>query len=319
MSNPDPAPIVVSLTLESRPRRGVALMLVLATLLVVTVGAASIAALASTARQARSVERSTRVADDLLAALDAPLIVWLESVSSKVALAPDALIPGVLVLEESWQIDPVAPAGTASDSGPIAVAISVVAFDQCGMVHWRAARDGSVLRLALAEETLALVDGTPLPDDVLPGLDLAVTSTPDSVFPLASAVLDPGAARLGALIATHGGSVPRINVNTTPRPLLEHAMRAAGRGGLESIMASRAIGTPATAPPAPRSALRRDRRDERSANRRTDAVDVEIVASSDAWAFRIDIRTGEASRSWWAVYVFRSGEWRCAQRLAIPD
>jgi hypothetical protein len=99
-----------------------------------------------------------------------------------------------------------------------------------------------------------------------------------------------------------------INVNTAPVPLLEAALRAGGRSGLEQILQARAAhrrfqpgrldqgATPANASGAP-----------------------ELVSSSPSWAFRIDAHAGPVRRSWWAVYQRSSSSWECVQRLTIDD
>ena len=49
---------------------------------------------------------------------------------------------------------------------------------------------------------------------------------------------------------------------------------------------------------------------------------IEIVPSSSAWAFRIDVTVGRVARSWWSVYArrgSRNSRWECVQRLAILE
>ena len=105
---------------------------------------------------------------------------------------------------------------------------------------------------------------------------------------------DPPAAApmpaIGALVATHsggasgGGGGGRINVNTAPPEVLRHALRAAGRGGLELVLAARAEG---------RSVPLGDLRVSSSSSRAAP----QIVGSSSAWSFRIDVQVGPLRRS----------------------
>jgi hypothetical protein len=106
-------------------------------------------------------------------------------------------------------------------------------------------------------------------------------------------------------VGTHHSG--RININTAPIELVEAALRLAGRGGLEQIVAARSEGRLTSG-----TALARVTKPGENAPR--------ISATSTAWAFRIDIRVGPLRRSWWSVYVKqRSNRWECGQRLAIPE
>lgn len=298
-----------------RARRGVALLLVLATLVLVVTASAALVASASTSQHARCMNDDDRLSAELLIAVHAPILNWLRSKSSRAALPPDAPLPQVLLLDEAWEIVPC----EAAERAPIMVEVVVMGFDQCGMVPWRAARAGSPLRLALSEEVRTAVDRVPIGDEDILGLDVAVLAEVERVFPGRSPGQPESPVPFGGVIATHGSATPRVNVNTAPRGLLEHAFRMAGRGGAEAVLATRALGRPASLPPArARAAGARDV-DQDSRRRTTLATRVDLVGSSDAWAFSIEIRVGGVHRIWWTVYTLDAGEWRCVQRLAVLD
>lgn len=307
-----------------RSRRSVALLLVVAALAIVAVGAASLAALAATAKAAASLDRSEALAAELLLAVQAPIDHWLSHEASKAVVppeppeppqAPDAseppeppeppevAMPAVVIVDESWMIE------------GVEVTLRATAFDQLGMVPWSHARGGSTLRLVLPDDVLAAVaraDGAP---GAPPGLDLVVATSDRQVFPVGpGSAAPPG---LGALVATHGSAPARINVNTAPPALLEQAFRAAGRGGVDAVLANRARGRPAPVPPPRQSgAGARPAADDPAA----EAWRVELVGSSDAWAFRIDVRVGRLRRSWWEVHRPGSeGKWECVQRLVVLE
>ena len=114
----------------------------------------------------------------------------------------------------------------------------------------------------------------------------------------------PDAVAVGEYIATHNPG--RINVNTAPMEVVQAALRLASRGGLEHIVAARL---------ADRLTLLNDLPRIDESNRAAP----QIAASSNAWAFRIDLRVGMLRRSWWVVYAKPRSTWECVQRLAIPE
>ncbi len=304
-------------------RRGAALLIVLATLILVVGASVTIAAAASTHRLARKLARQTLVADDLLRAAEAPIMAWLEAESQKVVLPPDTVVPRIEVLHDVFAID-----ATRYE-------LQITAWDQCGMVPVTAARSGSPLRLVLPAEVRQCLDRLTIPEGVTPGLDLFLPvmepGAATSVFPVPadteplrfaasgegvptesaapSAYVPPETVSqrlaIGSCVATHNPGL--INVNTAPGDLLEAALRSAGRGGLEQILAARSEGRLAPAPSGPPAGVA-----ARGAP--------QPVATSASWAMRIDIAVGALHRSWWAIYAQSSGaQWECVQRLAIPE
>ncbi len=275
-------------------RRGGALLLVLAALVLVTTASVSLLRLAVTAQAAEVAERESRIADDLLAAAEAPILDWLSTQAADVVLAPDVAVPKIAVLREMWTVN------------DVECGLQVTAWDQCGMIPLDLARSGSPPGMILPEEIRRTVGSATLRNDQPAGLDFFLDQ-PGGDGPAVFPVPDdeaPGPVALGALVATHNPGV--INVNTAPPHVLEAALRIAGRGGREAILAARAAGTAFSPGGLPMSGRTSDR-------------SLRLAAASAAWSLRIDIHVGMVRRSWWAVYVGSgSAGWECVQRLAIP-
>lgn len=272
---------------------------------------------------------------------EAPILHWLVTESSGVVLPDDVEAPVVEVLHDAWAVD---------DS---TFEMRITAWDQLGMVPIERAAKGSVLRIALPTDVRRAVDALPEASSAEPGLDLLVHHERPihafprvhpgefpgmsprvfpRVFPGERAVFHVGHATrgrssdtsteppqsrlvdgIGAFVATHNCDPVRVNVNTAPMPLVEAALRAAGRGGLDVIRGNRhdgrASNTPSGSPP----------------RRHGEQRQVLIVGSSDTWALRIDLQVNRTRRSWWCVYErdasagVRGTPWRCVQRLLITE
>lgn len=304
-------------------RRGAALLLTLAAVTIIVTACAALARLSVASSLNKSLSYKQSICRDLLTVADAPIEAWLERDSHAVVLAPDVTEPRVEVLHDLIHLD------------GVTLELHIAAWDQCGMAPLSLTKRGSLLRGALPEQIIRAIDSTRGAAggsvDPSPGLDLFDRSNPYPQSPTTEprvfgptgnwASLGSGKYRsapaLGALVATHNppgqerGSKTQtstpgaINLNTAPMPLIEAAMRMAGRRGIERIRDARERGEPAPAlgepvaeplPNAPR-----------------------LVAASDAWSFRIDVAAGSAKRSWWAVYTREQGGWRCVQRLTITQ
>lgn len=305
-------------------RRGAALLIVLATLVLVAGASVTLARLGSSAKVQRTVVRRTIIADDMLRAAEEPILAWLDTESSTVVLSPDASTPEVAVLHDKWVVD------------ERAHELRITAWDQCGMVPLEIGRTGSSLRLAVPHEVLGLVDRVRLPRGHKGGLDLFLglaNGLKDAVFPEATRTSAPlvfgepvdgetsepadttepamnDRPPLGAYVASHNPG--RVNVNTAPLDLLERALRLAGRGGIDQIVEARSNGEAFMPQSASEQSPQRPRRA------------LEISGQSNAWAFRIDLAVGlrgrgAVRRSWWSVYVEKESNWSCVQRLAIPE
>lgn len=285
-------------------RRGVALLLVLAMILLIVPIAVGFSQRAVLANLEQRLSAQEQVAGSVRAQLEAgPLQTWLREESGKVALDLQVRTPRVEVLNENWRLD------------ECAYGVRITAWDQCGMTPWNAITTGSPLRTAvpggILERFDAVASGTQRDEPA--GLDqfdidpFALDhSARRSAFPSGD---EEDVLSVGAWIATHPvGDAGSINVNTAPLPLIEAAMAAAGRSGVEAIIAARCEGRLAPLPRAPEG----ERQGASSHAPR-------LVGSSASWAARIDVRVGFARRSWWAVYRQNSGRWECVQRCVIPD
>lgn len=112
-------------------RRGVALLIVLAALILSATATALLVTQAATIQAQRRVDRCCLLADDLLKSADGPIGNWLSHDADEVVLSDKALSPKVGVLSDCW-VD-----------RDTEYQIQITAFDQCGMVPFSIARSGS--------------------------------------------------------------------------------------------------------------------------------------------------------------------------------
>lgn len=295
-------------------RRGMAMLVVLGTLVVAVTACATLACRAATAATAARFRACRHAADDLALAADRPILHWLNVNSLNVVLPPEALHPEVEVACDEW----------VSEND--LVSLRVTAYDQCGMLPIELL--GSPLYASLPR---GIRDDLKTPPSILrargpAGLDMFEPQTCGGVVPLFPSPngdipshSDPPADRqprsrspgtnspaLGALIGTHNPGC-LLNVNTAPMPLVEAALSAQGRGGLDEIRRARLAGEPALVPPLP------------AARRAMRAGGPVLSAASHIWAFRIDATVGPVRRSLWTLFSAESGEWHCVQRLVIDQ
>jgi hypothetical protein len=273
-----------------RSRRGIALLLVLATLVLAVTAAAGLARVATAARLHAESARRAIAADALLDAAEAPILDWLHRHAGRTVLPPEATSPRVAVLDDEIEF------------GGQQCRLTITAFDQCGMVppSWGASGRGTMLPTDILKAMERA--GEALTEH--PGLDLLDADRP--TYPGAEERPVPA---VGELLATHNpprpGRPPAVNINTAPIPLLHALYAARGLGGLEAVLEARAAGRVAS--PGALSAPRTD-------------DDIPLpVAMSGAWAFRIDCVAGGLHRSWWCVYADTGSNWERVQRLAIDE
>src|SRR5262245_54331438 len=88
----------------SRLRRGAALLITLATMVVILTAAATAARIASTARLTSRVDAAAATADDVLLAAEAPIARWLENESQFIVLSPDVIAPAIEVLHDQIEL-----------------------------------------------------------------------------------------------------------------------------------------------------------------------------------------------------------------------
>lgn len=297
------------------------MLLILVMLTVVVSACAALARLAVESSVARTLALQSDLCRDLLGVCDDAITKWLQSESGNIVLPPDVTEPRIEVLSDVIELD------------GVSLELRITAWDQNGMVPLSHTIRGSLLRNVLPQSIIREVDaarateGQRLSD--VPGLDLFdVNSVFPMPIPIAAAQLgsastpslsEVGPRRfepsLGAFVATHNPSVATergrrnrrmpsaINVNTAPLPLVEAAMRMAGRRGIQQIEKARQAGKP--------SLIGNESLGKPVANA------PQLVTTSNAWAFRIDVAAGPVRRSWWSVFVQNRGSWVCVQRLDI--
>lgn len=340
------------------PRRGVALLLVLAAVLV-GLAAATVAAQAATAASlARRAERDRQIADDAARSLARAAEDWLARSADRVALAPDAVLPAVEVLAEevvleassvevssleassveASSVEASSVEGPAARDGASSLLVRIVAFDQRGMVPWREAREARGLATTLPPEVVRAVRDAATPSLQPMGLDLIGAHGVDGgegraspairVWPGASGDRpERGDAAIGALVATHAVDEIVVNVHTAPEPLVRAAEAITGRAVWDAVVEARLVGR---ASGAFGVASVGDTAVAAGADTPSEAVgealgeaigerSIRFVGASDLWSFRVDARFGAARSAWWLTYARTSGSWRLVQQLRITE
>ncbi|MEM7227821.1 MAG: hypothetical protein AAF432_03300 [Planctomycetota bacterium] len=284
---------------HSSRHRGQALLVVLGILMLIMPLASSVASLSTSLKLRVLVDEHTRFADDLLIAAHDPIVHWLRTDGASVVLPPSSLIPTVEVMHDTW-IDN----GRPSE-------IQIRAWDQRGVPGVTLAQQPGPLQNMIPEHVLEAVRDIEFTDDAQVGLDMVHMAMPTVVvFPQAENTANEAA--IGAHVATHNGALRdpgAINVSTAPMPLVERVLLLSGRGGEDLIHAARSAGEVPAVPAMPNSS-----------NQNTQRRLPQLVAGSDTWAFRVDIRAGVVHRSWWLVYRAQRGRsWTCIQRIPIHE
>jgi len=335
------------------PRRGVALLLVLAAVLV-GLAAATVAAQAATAASlARRAERDRQIADDAARSLARAAEDWLARSADRVALAPDAVLPAVEVLAEevvleassvevssleASSVEASSVEGTAARDGASSLLVRIVAFDQRGMVPWREAREARGLATTLPPEVVRAVRDAATPSLQPMGLDLIGAHGVDGgegraspairVWPGASGDRpERGDAAIGALVATHAVDEIVVNVHTAPEPLVRAAEAITGRAVWDAVVEARLVGRASGAFGVASggnaaAAAGADTPAEAVGEAVGEAIgerSIRFVGVSDLWSFRIDVRFGAARSAWWLTYARTSGSWRLVQQLRITE
>lgn len=300
-------------------RAGMALFLVLVTFVLTVTTCTALARLAHRAHVTSLLDGWGNEALLLAGEAQRPIEAWLSEQAGAVVLPATRRTPFSLLFNDAWEVEGV-PYG-----------LTVTAWDQNGMVPLQLAIAGSALRSSLPGGVL-LALARPVGSGLAsPGLDLfddALGET--SAFPTcpssrrhwfgpagsgsqADTRSGPGSAdardrrvALGAFVATHNPGTGRINVNTAPLPLLREVFRLSGRGGLDQIETARSDGRLTLM-----GGLGPTGDDPQ-------AQSPQLVAQSDAWAFRVDARAGRIERSWWLVYHEQEERWHLVQRIPIP-
>lgn len=293
---------------RSSHAHGSALLFVLVAVAVVLPTCVGLARAVTTAKVDRALRLDEQLCEDLLREVDAPIQEFLVARAPALVLPADARFPAALVLKESLTIE------------REALELTVVAWDQCGLVSIDDARRATPMRLALPRAIVATLDRHRRKGS-LPGLDWFREVDGRSPFPptpevdlveSAAQLLWPASTdeALGAFVATHNPG--HLNVSTAPITMVEAALRDAGRGGLEEIVAARTEGRRVPLPSFSGAVSDAGTDDVSSSGER-------FVSTSDAWAFRVDVRVGRVRRSDWVQYRPNESRWRCVQRITVTD
>jgi len=282
--------------MNSPSNRGVAMLMALATLVIVLAGVtAGLAAL----RGAHQSAWVSEVDGRLLAGLrqgERLANAWLNANASGVVLPPAG--GGILLVDDRF----ILPSGAGR--------LSVVAYDGLAGIPAFLAQRGSAMRTALpaawmgltipainpgqADQSAYLIDGLELPEGTArfptPPLGrgrvwkAAMVSSP--FIAEAQPIPDPSLAEIIAF-----RSDGRINLNTAPEPLLRTAYSVLGLGGVEKVLEARRLSQASQAPVgAPATANR-----------------LRLVAQSDRWQMLISVSWQDIHRSWWVDFS-SSGE-----------
>lgn len=334
-----------------RYRRGTALLIVLATLLIAVTSVAVFARTAATAKAQRRLSEADRTADELLLVSGSIIDHWLVESADDLVLPPDAAVPATAVIEDELQL------------AEQTITVRITAWDQRGLLRLNIAGTASPLRSHVPPDVLRAAEAIMTSATPITGLDQVAAELGREdrergayVFPAwvsrTSAMIhrEPGGQQapterpqeghsgvperilaFGDFFAARpkpaGGDAILINPNTAPLPLVEAALRQMGRGGIEVVRQARTDGKHVALPTAPPNA---------SGGLGEREMDIEFVVRSDAWAFRTDIVLDGVQRSWWSVYHLQSADdpsraaspgpesddtsaWRCVQRCAIFD
>lgn len=267
-----------------RSRRGIALLLVLGTLVIVTSALGLLTLASAHAHRASALAFRERLSSDLLRSAEPLVQEWLTDQSDRAVVGPDDTEPKVVVAEIAWE------------EGGHETVLRIAAWDLLGMIPSETT-SSSPLWLAVSDE---------FRDRDYTGVS-TLLDVPDSQ---AHPSVTSGPAAFGGQIAVRprqtrrSDSSPTININTAPRPLLEEALRLAQRGDIATIITARAEGRLSPAPP--------------PVDSRQNTL-VSLAGRSTLWAVRVDADTHGVERSWWTVYESRRGSWEIIERHAIGE
>jgi hypothetical protein len=297
---------------RTRSPGGVALVFVLATIALVVPPCVALARAVTTVQIERQVRTASALASDVVTGAETICLRWLRNESEKVVLPPDAMVPAVAVADERFVV------------ADREVTVRIVAWDQCGLVPADLAAGASPTKLVLPNaiarageflsragaprglDQLATVDGSA---SAFPEVDLGRESEAGGLKAVVkSSTLESPGAWIGVRPLAKDGSPAAINVHTARKDVLDAALRDAGRGGLDAILAARADGRQAALAGA-----------GTGGNDAAGNASVVLVSTSDTWAFRIDVTVGAVRESWWVVFARDGGGFKRAQRLFIPD
>lgn len=289
--------------MPSSGRRGVAMLMALATLVLVLAG---VTAGLMAMRGARQSAWVSDVDGHLLAGLrqgERLALAWLDAGSAGIVLPPDG--GGILLVDDRFLL----PDGEGR--------LSVVAYDGLAGIPAYLAQRGSALRTSLPtalmglvvppinptqpERSSWLIDCLDLPEGVTrfpsglqgPGRVWRASGVSDPVREDSQAPPGPSLAETIAF-----RSDGRINLNTTPAPLLRTVYTALGLGGVEKVLERRRLLQDSQPP----------------GNAPTAASRLRLVARSDRWQMLITVVWQGIHRSWWVDFTGTAQNFSMEQR-----
>jgi hypothetical protein len=285
------------------PRRGFALLIVLAATVVVSAGIISTIALLTQGRQTLTATSTDDRLHDLLLGGEHLALAWITANASQVVLSDEAtMIP---TAHESWQ--------TQDDSGEMTVDL----YDGCGMIPARCAGGDGGLHDALPGDwaTVSTPPPTPTGEEPADWLELAWIPDGKTRFPgavprttqavawstIGTIARPPTTLQerprdgLASLVCPHSGGA--ININTAPAGLLRAAFAKAGTSGVEEVLRNRRRSLFTAQAPEVQQ-----------------AAGYHFVTTSQVWCAHIQVRWNETRRSWWVVVAGNPAERKIVQR-----
>ncbi|MFG0312685.1 MAG: hypothetical protein ACF8LL_00660 [Phycisphaerales bacterium] len=265
-------------------RRGGAMLLVLMASTVMIVGVSTLARAQSSSALAAIQASRLRLCHHLIAAAEEPTLYWLNERSGGVVTDPDQATPMVGVLDTQLDID------------QAQVRIQITAWDQHGM--WPRNCDALGISAAPMEEVSSSQSG-------VSERGAGAQIYPTSRYPISRKSIrsthNPWPTQSGR---TRRGAYAAINVNTSPRELLEQLSALHGTGGLDELFERRSRGEFVTIS---------------QSTRGVNGGDVRLVSMSHCWAFRTQVTVDGVTRGIWSVYANRGGYWERVQREVIHE
>lgn len=134
----------------TRSRRGIALLIVLATTVSVAAAASLLVRGLTLERAHHSISLQEAIALDALKSAEEPIRAWLGRASQRVVLTPDTASPQVRIVDDDWPV--------AHSERTLDCSLHITAFDQLGMIPTAQAADAM-------DELLAASHNPPRPGD----------------------------------------------------------------------------------------------------------------------------------------------------------
>jgi hypothetical protein len=288
-------------------RRGVALLLVLAALIIATTASLTLATAAATRNLHAGVLHAEQLAESIARTSERYTLSWLTEHAAAAVVPPDALEPAVPVMHDRFTID------------GVEITVQITAFDQLGMIPAIIADrfdlpknldKPATAELTGLDQLVGAVEG-----DVFPHHDPA---TPPVAFGTATRdaasrkpTLEQSVAAIGSLVSTHGfentdGQVStiRLNINTAPVALIDEVLSRAGIDASGPIRSAREQGEQARPP---------------ASSIEVGDLRIRLLARSDCWAVRTDVTVDRVRYALWSIYHARGQGWELEQRLVIAE